>query len=277
QEMIVGDVIFRAMVTEQGAVESVDILKVPRKNMGFEEAAEDAVMTWRFEPAIDGDKPIPSVYVGKVAFSLRPEDEEAIAELVKRGVAAWNSEELETIAHLFWSDAHFHGASGEYVKSQAENWFRDHISGSQLTVTVDMIQFTQNSATVELTFTIHRIGAGVLQEQITARMDKRDGTWRVTHANRSWDTDPVLVSKPPEPPYPPKARSSRVAGTVVIEILVRLDGSTDVLGVVKSLRYCDQVAKENAKLWRWKPALKKGKPIEAIGIITVEFSLLRRR
>jgi hypothetical protein len=36
---------------------------------------------------------------------------------------------------------------------------------------------------------------------------------------------------------------------------------------------CVEAAKENAKLWRWKPALKNGKPVDALGIITVTFDI----
>ncbi|MFQ5790596.1 MAG: energy transducer TonB [Acidobacteriota bacterium] len=91
-----------------------------------------------------------------------------------------------------------------------------------------------------------------------------------------WDVDPVVVYKPPVPAYPPKARERMLTGEVILQIVVKLDGSTEVLGVIKSLPYCVEAAMENAKLWRWKPALKEGKPVEAMGIITVEFSLLGR-
>ena len=69
------------------------------------------------------------------------------------------------------------------------------------------------------------------------------------------------------------AREKMVAGEVILQVLVRLDGSTEVVRVIKSLPYCVDAAKENARLWRWKPALKKGKPVEALGIITVTFDI----
>ena len=43
--------------------------------------------------------------------------------------------------------------------------------------------------------------------------------------------------------------------------------------MIKSLPYCVDAAKESAKLWRWKPALKDGKPVEAFGIISVTFDI----
>jgi Gram-negative bacterial TonB protein C-terminal len=88
-----------------------------------------------------------------------------------------------------------------------------------------------------------------------------------------WDIEPVPIYQPPSPPYPSVAREKMVAGEVILQVLVRLDGSTEVVRVIKSLPYCVDAAKENAKHWRWKPALKNGKPVEALGIITVTFDI----
>ncbi len=88
-----------------------------------------------------------------------------------------------------------------------------------------------------------------------------------------WDIEPVVIYKPPDPLYPAVAREKMVKGEVILQVLVRLDGSTEVVRVIKSLPYCVDAAREYSKLWRWKPALKNGKPVEAFGIITVEFDL----
>ncbi len=92
----------------------------------------------------------------------------------------------------------------------------------------------------------------------------------------AWDIEPRLVYKPPPGPYPPEARMAQermIAGEVILQVRVKVDGSTEVIGVIKSLQYCVEAAKEQAKLFRFKPALKNGKPVEAIGIITVTFDL----
>jgi protein TonB len=93
------------------------------------------------------------------------------------------------------------------------------------------------------------------------------------YAPGAWDIEPVLIFQPKEPTYPPIAREKMIQGEVILEVLVLRDGSTSVVGVLKSLPYCVDAAKENAKLWRWKPAMKDGKPVDAIGIITVKFDL----
>jgi protein TonB len=89
-----------------------------------------------------------------------------------------------------------------------------------------------------------------------------------------YDIEPTLVFKPPDPPYPPRAREKMVMGEVIVRIWVRLDGTTEVLGILKSLPFCNEAAVEHAKKYRWKPALKNGKPIETEGIIYVRFNLL---
>jgi protein TonB len=92
----------------------------------------------------------------------------------------------------------------------------------------------------------------------------------------AYDIEPRLIYKPPAGPYPPEAREAQermVVGEVILEVLVKVDGSTEVMRVIKSLPYCVDAAKERARLFRFKPALKDGKPVEAMGIITVTFDL----
>jgi TonB family protein len=92
-----------------------------------------------------------------------------------------------------------------------------------------------------------------------------------------WDIEPIPIYEP-KPEYPPLAAEKLIRGEVILEILVHTDGSTEVLRVLKSLPYgCVDAAIEAAKRWRFKPALEKGKPVEAVGIITVEFDLSARK
>jgi TonB family protein len=55
-----GAVAFRAQVTEEGAVASVEILSTPAPGVGFEEAVRDAVSKWHFDPARQSGRPVPS-------------------------------------------------------------------------------------------------------------------------------------------------------------------------------------------------------------------------
>ncbi|HSF15815.1 MAG TPA: energy transducer TonB [Vicinamibacteria bacterium] len=92
----------------------------------------------------------------------------------------------------------------------------------------------------------------------------------------SWDIDPVLIHGL-EPAYPVQALERRIEGEVLLQIRVRVDGATEVLRVLKALPYCVEAATEAATRYRWKPALKAGKPVEAIGVLTVRFELVPQR
>lgn len=93
-----------------------------------------------------------------------------------------------------------------------------------------------------------------------------------------YDVEPRLIYEPPEPPYPEGARRRRVTGEVMLQVLVKLDGSTQVLRVIKSgCRACVETARRHALRYRWKPALKDGKPVEAVGVIRVSFGLFSPR
>lgn len=93
-----------------------------------------------------------------------------------------------------------------------------------------------------------------------------------------YDVEPRLIFEPPEPPYPESARRRRISGEVMLQVLVKLDGSTEVLGVIKSgCRACVETARKHALLYRWKPALKEGNPVEAVGVISVTFGLFPTR
>ncbi len=88
------------------------------------------------------------------------------------------------------------------------------------------------------------------------------------------DTEPVLLYKPPSPPYPKEARNAGTTGEVVARILVRLDGSTEVVEVIEGLPHgCTAAAISNAALWTWEPATKNGRPVEAVGVIVVSIEL----
>src|SRR5262245_10884128 len=61
---------FVATVDADGSVSRVRVLTVPRQNLGFEDALEQAVRQWRFEPATVEGKPVMSSYPGSVRFVM---------------------------------------------------------------------------------------------------------------------------------------------------------------------------------------------------------------
>jgi uncharacterized protein (TIGR02246 family) len=281
--LITGDVRFRAYVTEEGTVQEVEITRVPAPDMGFEDAVLPLIRKWRFEPAKRGSLPIASWFEGSVRFSLKPEDEEQVYALAERAAIAWNQGDAQVLASLFADSAHIHTvtedpAYGPYrIRLRFAELLSTVLKDARLTLGIDMIRFFEvDRAEVEYTYqlkgSIERIGRVATT---LARVERR---WLIDHgrliegASVLWDTDPVVEYRAPDPPSPAEARRNNVSGRVVMEILVRRDGSTEVVGVLEALPYgCTEAAIESANHWRWTPALRNGEPVEATGTIWVNF------
>lgn len=286
--LITGDVWFRAWVTEEGAVQSVEITRVPAKDMGFEDAVVPVVRRWRFEPARRGATPVASWFEGYVRFSLKPEDEQSIRALFDRAAVAWNRADAQVLASLFADSAHIHTVTRDPaygplpIRQRFSELLSATLAGTRVTIGVDMIRFFEKDRaevehTYELTGTLAHIG------RLATTLTRVDGEWLIDHArliegaSMLWDTDPVVEHSPPEPPLPPEARAKQVSGRVLLDILVRRDGSTEVVKVLESLPYgCTEAAIENARQWRWKPALLEGQPVEATGTIWIRFGEEKR-
>jgi periplasmic protein TonB len=77
-----------------------------------------------------------------------------------------------------------------------------------------------------------------------------------------------------DPIYPPAARNARLQGVVVLEIVVRKDGTVDPssIKVIRSLGMgLTQSALDAVKKWRFKPATRRGLPVDVIDRIEVSF------
>jgi TonB family protein len=91
-------------------------------------------------------------------------------------------------------------------------------------------------------------------------------------------TAPVPIYKP-EPPYTPQARKDKVQGTVVL--MVAVDASGNVTGVKltgASLSRSvgeglEESAMQTVRTWKFKPAMKKGKPVPVMVFVDVSFKL----
>ncbi|MGO8815252.1 MAG: TonB family protein [Terriglobia bacterium] len=84
---------------------------------------------------------------------------------------------------------------------------------------------------------------------------------------------PVPIFKP-EPPYTKEAKAAKIQGKVVLKIIIGVDGAvTDV----KAEPGFDEGLTENAvntvKTWKFKPAMKDGKPVPCKVSVEVSFKL----
>lgn len=86
--------------------------------------------------------------------------------------------------------------------------------------------------------------------------------------------DPPSVLREVKPAYTDQGRRQGVEGDVVLEIVVRRDGS---VGEVKILRRLgaglDQKAIDAVRQWRFSPARRQGAPVDVVVEVAVEFKL----
>ena len=90
-------------------------------------------------------------------------------------------------------------------------------------------------------------------------------------------SNPVLIeSTKIDPEYPELARVARVDGQVILQAIVRKDGSVGDVSVIRVNR--PNLGFEDTSIaavlqWRYEPALQNGKPVEVYFTVVVDFSL----
>jgi protein TonB len=86
-------------------------------------------------------------------------------------------------------------------------------------------------------------------------------------------TAPRVIYKV-EPQYTEDARAAKVAGSVLLKIVVDEQGNADNIEVTRSLdEGLDQKAIEAVHQWRFAPATLDGKPVRVQAAIEVNFRL----
>lgn len=80
----------------------------------------------------------------------------------------------------------------------------------------------------------------------------------------------------PPPAYPRQALLDGLAGTVMLTVLVDVDGRPLEVSIQRSSghRALDAAARRQVlSKWRFRPAIRAGRPVQAIGVVPVEFKL----
>ncbi len=86
--------------------------------------------------------------------------------------------------------------------------------------------------------------------------------------------NPPSIAYRREPIYSEDARKAQHEGTVVLEAIVRKDGSVEILRVVQGLGLgLDENAMEALKEWRFSPATRQGVPVDVAVNIEINFTL----
>lgn len=79
----------------------------------------------------------------------------------------------------------------------------------------------------------------------------------------------------PRPTYTVEALRKKVSGEVVLSALIDVRGRVRVLRIIRSVPELDQEAVRVVEQeWLFRPAMKNGRPIESLAVLTVNFNLL---
>ncbi|MFI5178098.1 MAG: TonB family protein [Vicinamibacterales bacterium] len=86
--------------------------------------------------------------------------------------------------------------------------------------------------------------------------------------------EPPVLLREVRPGYTEEARRQAIEGDVVLEIVVRQDGSVGNVKVTRSLGAgLEQKAVEAVRQWRFGPARRQGAPVDVVVEVSVEFKL----
>jgi TonB family protein len=86
-------------------------------------------------------------------------------------------------------------------------------------------------------------------------------------------TAPIPIYKP-EPPYSEEARKAKYQGTVVLYIIVDVQGNVTDARVVKPLGLgLDEKALDTVRTWKFKPGMRNGVPVAVRVMVEVSFRL----
>jgi TonB family protein len=87
-------------------------------------------------------------------------------------------------------------------------------------------------------------------------------------------SQPVPVFKP-EPEYSEEARKAKYSGTVLLSLVIDANGNTRDIHVIRPLGLgLDEKAIEAVAKWRFRPAMKGGRPVAVQAQVEVNFRLL---
>ena len=83
----------------------------------------------------------------------------------------------------------------------------------------------------------------------------------------------MIVGKPPR--YPIESRRKREQGTVVLALILGLDGAVESVSLSQSSGFSrlDNAARDAVKGWRWKPTIRGGQPVRVKGVVEIPFIL----
>ena len=84
---------------------------------------------------------------------------------------------------------------------------------------------------------------------------------------------PPVQTKKVNPVYPQAAQLERVAGFVILEVIIGTDGKVREGRVLRSVAFLDEAAIEAVRQWEYTPTELDGKPVAVVMTVTVTFNM----
>lgn len=75
------------------------------------------------------------------------------------------------------------------------------------------------------------------------------------------------------PAYPPIAKTAKIQGIVILEVIIDTDGTVKDASVLRSVQLLDQAALDAVRQWKFTPTLLNGVPVSVAMTVTMNFSL----
>lgn len=97
---------------------------------------------------------------------------------------------------------------------------------------------------------------------------------KVQQVDQGPPTNPVEITFKPNPVYTDEARSLKLEGEVLLEVMFGANGQLHVNRVVRGLGHgLDEAAVAAANKMRFKPALRNGQPVDSTAVVHVVFQI----
>jgi protein TonB len=121
-------------------------------------------------------------------------------------------------------------------------------------------------------------GSWVMQfAELNEDINKSNGPPLSLRADPQMDLVGPVPMRKVDPKYPPALMSARVQGDVILYAIIRKDGSVDSIQLVKGIEpRLDQNAMEALARWKFRPAERRGEPVELEAVVTIPFRAAAR-
>jgi protein TonB len=86
--------------------------------------------------------------------------------------------------------------------------------------------------------------------------------------------NPPQVIQKADPEYTPEALEARLAGTVMLSVVIDPDGNATEIKLVRGLgKGLDEKAVECVQKWHFKPGMRNGEPVSVKATVEINFRL----